>query len=288
MKIEIIYSRVLCWHKFFRAFTPLKFRGWFALLLSSLLEIMYSFIAALLNLHMSNPRLWPKGLYSFRCKDSSVVFVRGGTEDLYNMLPFREGDVEMHIRKIHEGDVFIDVGANVGYYSLLASKLVGKYGRVIAIECIPQTAAILKINLCFASADNVILIDKAAWSSRTRLQMLIPRGFYGQASAVGLHKGSIFDKVEVEAISLDEIIESLNIHKIKMLKIDVEGSELQVLEGGRKTLKKTKYIIVEISKNAKPILQLLRGASFKIRRFNFPNYIFAYACRSDKKCIKFL
>jgi len=279
--IKKIFNRILLCYKIFKSFKPLNFKAWFALLFSLITEAIYSFLTSLLKLHISNPRLWPRGTLPFRLRDGSIVLLRGGTEDIYNMLPFREDDVDQFIRKnLCEGDVFVDVGANVGYYTLLASKLVGKSGRVIAVEPVPQTVAILKKNIRLNCDRNVVVIDKAAWSSKMKIQMSIPKGFYGQASAVGLHKSSAFYKLDVETVSMDEITKKFRIRTIKILKIDVEGSELQVLCGAKKTLEKTKYVIIELSNNIHAILELLRQASFKTRKFKFATYILAYRARA--------
>ena len=59
------------------------------------------------------------------------------------------------------------------------------------------------------------------------------------------------------------------------MKIDAEGSEYQVLKGARKTLKKTKYVILEASKEKDKIIHLLKEEGFKIRKLKFTTYIFA-------------
>ena len=75
-----------------------------------------------------------------------LIYERGGTDDFNDALPKREGDAEdLTLNSLKPGDVFIDVGANIGHYTILASKLVGANGKVFVVEHIPQTMEILKI-----------------------------------------------------------------------------------------------------------------------------------------------
>jgi len=81
-----------------------------------------------------------------------------------------EKDVETFIRPcLKRGSVFVDVGANVGYYTLMASKLVGPQGRVYSIEPIPSTVAILKSNVKINNCSNIKVCNAAAWSSKGTL-----------------------------------------------------------------------------------------------------------------------
>ncbi|WP_234981526.1 hypothetical protein [Fontimonas thermophila] len=78
-----------------------------------------------------------KGVGEFR--------VRAWSDDLFHALPGQEPAVEGAIRSIlRPGDVFVDAGANIGFYSILASRIVGTEGRVISVEMMPQTATILR------------------------------------------------------------------------------------------------------------------------------------------------
>lgn len=89
--------------------------------------------------------------------------MRGFSDDLYSVTPGRERDVnELILSCLKEGDVFLDVGANIGYYSILGGKIVGKNGRVISVEPIDSTARILKYNIKLNKLKNVKVIQKAA------------------------------------------------------------------------------------------------------------------------------
>ena len=112
--------------------------------------ILSAFIDILLNTVTSsptNPKVYISGV--IYAKDYGVYFyIRGFTDDLYSVMPGREGDVNKLILScLKDGDIFIDVGANIGYYSVLVGKIVGESGQVISVEPIPTTAKVLKYNV---------------------------------------------------------------------------------------------------------------------------------------------
>ena len=81
-------------------------------------------------------------------------------------------------------------------------------------------------------------------------------------------------KIPVKCIRLDKILNKYS--EIKLIKIDVEGAEYEVLKGLEKVLPKTKFIIVELSRNVPEILNLLSEKGFKIKKLHFTTYILAY------------
>jgi FkbM family methyltransferase len=126
---------------------------------------------------------------------------------------------------------------------------------------------------------NVVVIDKAGYLSYSRLKMSVPFGEFGSAS--------IFRKegleVYVEAIPLDEAFE--NIPYMKLLKVDVEGSEYEVLQSLNKTLNHTEYVVLELSRKADDCLKLLRERGFKCRKMKFSGY---YVCCKGEEVINLL
>jgi FkbM family methyltransferase len=238
------------------------------LILSSIIDTLTYSIYPLLAL---SPKIYASGIVYF--KNYGVYFyVRKSSDDLYNIMPGREGDVNTLILKsLSEGDVFIDVGANVGYYSILAGKIVGERGQVIALEPVPNTVKVLDLNIKLNNLKNIKTIPKAAWSNSSLLNIYLPRGYYGWASPVKWHGSNFFT---VNAMSLDDV--SKKISAIKLLKIDVEGSEYQVLMGAKETLEKTKHIVIEVSENLDKIQRILREAEFQIQELKFTKYIHAF------------
>lgn len=201
--------------------------------------------------------------------------VRGSTDDIYNVMPEREGDVHKLIcSSLKQGDIFVDVGANIGYYTVLASKLVGLGGIVIAFEPMSQTFQYLEMNCRLNDLRNVTLIPKAAWHEECTLPLYFSSGCYGMASMTK----SGGDSISVKTIPLDIIREPYS--HIKMLKIDAEGAEYQILRGANLTLSKTDYLILECSEDCDKLMELLRGNGFNIRKLGFTTYIQAQNRRS--------
>ena len=150
---------------------------------------------------------------------------------------------------VQEGDLFIDIGAHLGRYTLPIAKAVGEKGLVIAVDASGKNYYCLKKNIESNNLHNIIAINVAAWSNDENLK------FYpGESSGKGsIRKGSGQEHVEVNGRSLDSLLEELNREvPVNWIKIDVEGAELEVLKGLNKTLSKNspKLLIEVFEKNA--------------------------------------
>jgi FkbM family methyltransferase len=261
-------SRALLWWMFVKSFRGVSFKAQLNIFLSALIDTLFYDLSG----WTYNPRTLFSGTYLVK-PYGFLVYTRGGTEDLYHALPKREGDVhDFIVNALRPGDVFIDVGANIGYYSILASKLVGVNGKVFAVEPIPSTVEVLRFNIRINSLRNVVVIDKAGYFSHGRLKMSIPFNEFGSASI--FRKGGL--EVYVEAIPLDDAFH--DIPYVRLLKVDVEGSEYEVLQGLNKTLNNTEYVVLELSREAHDCLKLLRQHGFKCRKMKFSGY---YTCCRD-------
>lgn len=267
MMIRRVVTRMLIWLNIVRQFRGLTIHAWLNMLTSALIEVLASFLVKL-----SNPKLWLKGLDFFFSKPLKAFFcVRGGTDDLYHLLMYREGAVQHTIEAVlRPNDVFVDVGANVGFYTVLAAL---RGARVISVEAVPHTAAVLRANIKLNGLnDRVKVADKCASNRRHKVRLYIPKsGHYGLATI----DDSRFDSVhvvEVECVPLDEVLK--DVERVRIVKIDVEGSELAVLKGLEKTLERIDYIIVEVS-NREVISMLIRWG-FEVRFLGFTTYILAF------------
>lgn len=129
-----------------------------------------------------------------------------------------------------EGDIVIDAGAYVGAFSIRASELVGNKGRVIAIEPEPKNLSYLKRNL--ANLDNATVAERAI-SNHDGTGALYISGASPCHTLLYQHK----DSVEVKVDTLDEIVKLLGLPRVDFIKMDIEGMELQALEGAREILK---------------------------------------------------
>lgn len=137
------------------------------------------------------------------------------------------------------GDVFVDVGANIGYYSLLASTLVGEAGKVVAIEPLPEIFGTLRINLEVNQARNVRAVNVAAWDVTDTVDIFTwpktPPGYTslmpGWADLWHLEKQG-----QVPAEPLSVILRTDETKAIRMIKVDVEGTEWRVISGMKSLL----------------------------------------------------
>jgi len=269
-KLSFLISRAFLWLRILKSFRGLNVKSQLNLLISSVIDILLSLVTT-----PSNPVLLFSGIYLVE-QLNIIIYVRGRTDDLYHFLPGREGFVnDFIITILRPGDVFVDVGANVGYYTILGA-LRGSF--VVAVEPIPTTVAVLKANLRLNGITNVVVIDKCAWFESTRVKLKIPHGsYYGLASAF-YNRDSKYIAYEVECIDLDKVLEKFE--NVKLVKIDVEGAECEVLKGMEKSLDKVKYMIVEISRNIREVVDLLLKHRFKVKRSGFTTCILA--CRGNE------
>ena len=127
------------------------------------------------------------------------------------------------------GDVFIDCGANIGYFSVMAGDIVGRHGRVVSIEANPVTFELLNENLDINNLNRGI--HCALTSQPGEVDLLMPE--MGDVLS-SLKKNSLFDNgnvksFRVDGLTLDQVLEELSLPKVNLVKIDIEGGEMDVL-----------------------------------------------------------
>lgn len=156
--------------------------------------------------------------------------------------------------ELTEGDVFIDVGANIGYYTLLASGRVGRTGRVFAIEAASGTFAQLKQNLALNDARNVSAFHVAVSDRSGHVPIWLNEGGELAGATTLAHvaeRRRAMRQVEtVEAKPLGDIIDPAMIRAARVIKIDVEGAEwavVQSIAGLLKTVSPRTEFIIEVN-----------------------------------------
>lgn len=184
-----------------------------------------------------------------RVRGVGRFMIRGHTDDLWHVMPWREKEIFKQIRRtLRPGMVFVDAGANIGIYSVLASKLVNDDGQIFAIEMVPDTAAILKDHLKMNHCGNVRIIRGALSNAPGETVVAtIPFRKYGQASiAERVHNASL-ESIEIQTVSLDRILD--NVPRVDLMKMDLEGAEPEVLDGAKAVLERISIIIYEAHNN---------------------------------------
>jgi FkbM family methyltransferase len=131
---------------------------------------------------------------------------------------------------IQPGMIFLDIGANVGQYTLLGSQLVGPGGKVYAFEPHPILSSVLSRNVGLNECSNV-LCEKLAVAEREGVQTLFhsPPNRFGETALVPYAEQT--ESTPVRTVSVDAYVRSNMIEQVDLIKIDVEGAELHVLEG---------------------------------------------------------
>lgn len=247
----------------------MKARNWFfyskifnpAELLQGMFRICLSYIGKHYNGMLPQLRnKFKKCRYNFtidkiRWLEGTDIFVYTGSS-MYEAVLRRDGfdreEFSFLKQNLRKGDVFIDVGANIGFYTVFAARLVGKEGNVISFEPSKRDFELLQKNLAHNKFSNVVSFKIALSNYNGKGKFLISGG---NATDVSTLSDSFYnDKVKVETIedvevkTLDCIVDNYDIKKINIIKVDAEGHDLFVLEGARNSIRKFKPIIlVEVS-----------------------------------------
>jgi FkbM family methyltransferase len=180
-------------------------------------------------------RAWLKGPLVVEGVTDDGVRMRCRLPDLIQMYVHLFGTWEPDLaaflrRRLGAGDVVVDVGANVGCVAALAALLVGRQGRVIAIEPSPEVVAALRDTLARTGVDNVRIVESAASDRDEELTL-----FAGPEHNVGLtatvaHRG-LQAHGRVRAAPLAQLVTAEELAAARLVKIDVEGAEDRVLAG---------------------------------------------------------
>ncbi len=207
-------------------------------------------------------------------------------------------ETKLILRQTKEGDVVVDVGANIGYYTVLLADKVGKTGKVYAFEPDKTNFEILEKNIRANNFKNVIAIN-AAVGSRNEIKIL-----YKSEENLGDHKlyethppcghpplreGGQNNLIE-KSISVVKLDNFLKDQKVDLMKIDAQGWEPEVIEGAKKIIKSDKpTIFLEYSPtsykqaklNGKKMMKFLKSVYSKIWWIN--EWLYIYKNLSQEK-----
>src|SRR5882757_8240892 len=194
----------------------------------------------------------------------------------------REGIGEPQVQKalvehVRPGMTFYDVGANIGFFSLMAARLVGPQGRVVSFEADPEIAARLRENLARNQFAHAQVEEKAVWSepSVVSFARVDPNASPDRGLGHVATNGSTADTITVEAVSLDQYVESHSAPDF--LKCDVEGAELAVFQGAAKLLsgKQTIFLVeMHSPENNRALLDQFAGYGYRYQALD-ENHVLA-------------
>ena len=189
------------------------------------------------------PRFVPFALQvparTFFEEEMRVVLPEGSACEIFCHGAIEEDVTSFLLTHVTEGMTFIDVGANLGYFSLLAARLVGRSGQVHAFEPARGTCDLLRRNT--RRHGNIAVQQKALWSCRTMVRFHEYGWRYSALNSVRNHRLirdsglALTRSYEVESITLDEYCAAFALVP-DFIKIDAETAEPQILRGGMHTL----------------------------------------------------
>lgn len=176
--------------------------------------------------------------------------------------------------QLKAGDVFHDIGANVGFFSVIAARLVGPTGQVWAFEPEPANAAVLRRNIALNGLGNVHLRQQAVsdHGGSGHLQLAVYAGGHALDSAPPPpdSRGTL----PVELVSIDELLADGLVTAPTLVKIDVEGGEQAVLAGMAGTLARHRPLVVyeidaerteQLTTRQAEVADFLAGLGYRVR-----------------------
>jgi FkbM family methyltransferase len=186
---------------------------------------------------------------------------------------FDPGCTRFILDSLGPGMVFLDVGAHAGYYALLAAQRVGNQGRVLCVEPNPAMAAQIQANVQRNGLSNVTIVEAACSATCGRKMLYIPDFPLSVKSSLAPESAGTSRGVEVDCVTGDHLCGEYGLSRIDVLKIDVEGAEMQVLAGMAGTLARFRpRIVIELragllknfSATVEGALGLLDGFGYRV------------------------
>ncbi|MEU9634563.1 FkbM family methyltransferase [Streptomyces tendae] len=204
------------------------------------------------------------------------------TQDLIQRYLYLFGAWEPHLtgwlrRRLRPGDGFVDVGANIGAFSVLAARLVGAEGRVVAIEASPDLHGSLVRNVRLNALGNVRALNAAVSDRARTLTFALASSRNTGANSIVPYDGPVESSFRARARPLPELLDAAEIASARVIKIDVEGAEGSVVRGLApllSALRPDAEITVEVSPErmarlgdrADDLLAVMRNAGFHVYR----------------------
>tara|TARA_Y100001936_G_C16093927_1_gene689646 strand:+ start:2179 stop:3057 length:879 start_codon:yes stop_codon:yes gene_type:complete len=187
-----------------------------------------------------------------------------------------EEEAMMVKNNIKRDEIVVDLGAHIGYYTLMMAKLVGQNGKVFAFEPEPRNLKLLYKNIEVNSYRNIEVVPKAVSDINGECTLFVGQESFGANKIFKPKKTDTqeFEEIKTRTIRLDDYFEELGfLKKISFIKMDIEGSEVRALQGMKNILESNENlkIFTEINRDAlednnsnfRNMLELLGKYNFK-------------------------
>ena len=156
---------------------------------------------------------------------------------------YEPNQTEIVKKYVHEGDIVVDIGAHVGYYTLLMAQLVGKNGKVYSFEPDPVNFQLLKKSVEINGFENVVLIQKAVSNITDKVKLFLGDNDSAINRIYDAKLGDAKESIDVESIRIDEYFKE-NDELINFIKIDSEGSEVKIINGMKQFLSRNQELVM--------------------------------------------
>ncbi len=189
---------------------------------------------------------------------------------------YERGELAFFRDTCKPGMTFLDVGANIGFYTALACKRIGPSGKIIALEPDPESHGFLKETIAANNATNVTAMPIAAAATRGRLKLFVSSDNRGDNRLYQPDASTAADwqAVEVETAPVDELLERLGVERVDFIKIDVQGAEGGVIAGLEQTIRRSPSLVLmtefwphglrQAGTNPKAFLEELRNLGLEL------------------------
>ena len=164
---------------------------------------------------------------------------------------------------LRPGDVVLEIGANIGYYMLLESQIIGSQGKIYCLEPVPQNVALLRKNIQINNLTNVEVYQLAAGGVNKTETIFIP-SHRNRSSLLPTQDLECKNKLTIQVTTMDEFLQDKE--KPNFIRMDVEGYELEVLKGMEKLLKSSHPLKIAIEVH--PILKSDTEKLFRLMKKN--------------------
>jgi FkbM family methyltransferase len=172
---------------------------------------------------------------------------------IYYFGMFEPHCINIALRLLKTGDTFIDIGGNIGLFSIVASSVVGKTGKVYTFEPAPFHCETIKKNIQLNNFSNIRLFETALGSESGYIELVLPQG--GNQGSLSIASSTVEDsvvKATVPISKLDNIVHenNLELDNLSLIKMDIEGAEMMALSGMTDLLKKFPSVLIEFNQSA--------------------------------------